>query len=95
MTIEIKENLQIRNFQRRKFLKYSLIAGGGFLVGKFLNSALELFFSKRMDLMGHETSLLTNGQTQTKTFQNFVVQETDRQLNFFDRNGHEILVIEK
>jgi len=95
MKIEIKKNPQIRNFQRRKFLKYSLIAGGGFLIGKFLDSTLGLFSSNRINLIDHKTRLLTNKQTQTKIFDNFVVQETDKQLNFFDRKGHEILIIEK
>jgi len=93
MKLEKKKIHQVRNFRRRKFLKYSLIAGGGFLAGKFLDSIQNLFSSKKSNLMGLE---LTGPQEEkTKIFKNFVVQETDKELNFYDKEGYKIFVIEK
>ena len=88
-----QEKLQIKNSQRRKFLKYSLIAGGGFLAGKFFDSVLGVLSPEKPSLMGFEPHDLRDKQTHI--FQNFVVQETDKELNFFDKEGYKIFVIEK
>jgi hypothetical protein len=74
------------NKNRRNFLKYLLFAIGGFLVGKFLDSIQNLFSSKR----GFELS----GQKE-KIFENFRVEETKKELKFYDKEGNEILTIEK
>ena len=84
-----KRDSQIRNFQRRNFLKYSLFAIGGFVVGKTLDSVQNLFSSKKgLELIGPP-------EEKMKIFENFVVKETEKELSFYDKGGYEIFVIEK
>jgi len=84
-----KRDSQIRNFQRRNFLKYSLFAIGGFVVGKTLDSIQNLFSSKKgLELIGPS-------EEKMKIFENFVVKETKKELSFYDKGGYEIFVIEK
>ena len=90
MKPEKKENPKLKSSQRRDFLKYSLIAGGGFLAGKFLDSVTEKFTSKKGNLKSFEAS-----PGSTKIFKNFVVEETGKELSFFDKGGYKIFIIEK
>jgi len=85
-----KRDSQIRNFQRRNFLKYSLFAIGGFVVGKTLDSIQNLFSSKKgLELIGPS-------EEKMKIFENFVVKETEKELSFHDRrDGYKVFVIEK
>jgi len=77
------------NQNRRNFLKYLSFAIGGFLVGKTLDSIQNLFSSKKgFELVGPK-------EEKTKTFENFVVKETKKELSFYDKGGYEIFTIEK
>ena len=91
MRPEKKYNSPIGNSQRRNFLKYFLIAGIGFLAGKFLDSLLGLFSSKKSEL---KSSKPVPGE-KTVTFENFLLKEDEKELNFYDKEGNKILVIEK
>ena len=93
MKLEKRKNPLIKNSRRRNFLKYLTVAGGGFLVGKFLDSASGLFSFKKPGLKSFETCISQEGET--KLFKNFVVKETGRELNFYDSEGYKIFVIEK
>ena len=93
MKPEKKESFQLRNFRRRNFLKYFLIAGGGFLAGKFLDSFSNLFSSKKPSLEDFEAYQSPEGKT--RIFENFRVKETEKELKFFDKEGYEIFIIEK
>jgi hypothetical protein len=93
MKLEKKKDSQIGNFRRRNFLKYFLIASGGFLAGKFLDSVSGLFSSKKASLKNFETCISQEGET--RLFKNFVVKETEEELDFFDKEGYKIFVIEK
>jgi hypothetical protein len=77
------------NKNRRNFLKYLLFTAIGFLVGKFLDSIQNLFSSKKgLELVGSK-------EEETKIFKNFIVKETKNELKFYDKEGYEILSIEK
>ena len=80
----------VQNKNRRNFLKYSLFAIGGFVVGKTLDSIQNLFSSKKgLELIGPE-------EEKMKIFENFVVKETEKELSFHDRrDGYKVFVIEK
>lgn len=93
MKPEKMENSQIRNLQRRNFLKYALFAIGGFLVGKLLDSLQNLFFTKKPELTNFETPPLS--KEQTKIFENFIVKESSKEVRFLDKEGEEIFIIEK
>jgi len=89
MKLEKKKNLQIRNFQRRNFLKYSLFVAGGFVIGKTLDSVQGVFSSKKgLELVGPQ-------EGETTIFENFVVKETKKELSFYDKGDYAIFVIEK
>lgn len=94
MKPEKKKNFQLRNSQRRDFLKYSLLVGGGFVAGKFLDSVTGMFTSKKENLKSFESSVSLEGE-KTRIFNNFVVTETGKELNFLDKQGYKIFVIEK
>lgn len=84
---EKKKNSQLENTQRRNFLKYSLMAGGGLLVGKVLDSIINL------EPKSSET--YESSESKVTSFKSFTVKEDERELSFFDRGGHKIFVIEK
>lgn len=67
--------------RRRAFLKYAVFGGAIFLLGKYLTPILNMF---RGDTVLSE-----------KTFQNFKITETGRQLRVTDDEGGELLVIDK
>ncbi len=67
--------------RRRTFLKYALFGSGVFLLGKYLNPIINLI---QGDVVLSE-----------KTFQNFKVTETGKQLKVMDDEGDELLIIDK
>lgn len=67
--------------KRRAFLKYAIFGGGVFLVGKY--------FGPLMNTLRGDTVL------SEKTFDNFKMVETGKQLQISDDDGNEILTIEK
>lgn len=67
--------------RRRTFLKYAFFGGAVFLAGKYVNPFINLL---------HGDTVLSE-----KTFQNFRVTETGRQLQVTDDEGSEILTIDK
>ena len=74
------EEAEKLNKNRRNFLKILLIGGGTVLAGKFFGSGILDFLS------GPETS---------KDFETFKVTEDRKGLSIYDKNGEEILVIDK
>ncbi len=85
-----EKNLQIRNFQRRNFLKYSLFVAAGFVIGKMLDSVQNLFSAKK------DLELTSSKEGKITVFENFVVKETEKELSFHDRrDGYKVFVIEK
>jgi len=66
---------------RRAFLKYAFFGGAVLVVGKYINPAINLI---RGDTILSE-----------KTFENFKITETGRQLLVTDDDGGEILTIDK
>ena len=66
---------------RRAFLKYAFFGGSVLVVGKYINPAINLI---RGDTILSE-----------KTFENFKITETGRQLRVTDDDGGEILTIDK
>ncbi len=69
------------NARRRAFLKYAVFGGAVFLLGKYLNPLMNMFRG--------ETVL------SEKTFENFKITETGKQLRVTDDEGGELLVIDK
>lgn len=67
--------------RRRTFLKYAFFGGAVFLAGKYVNPFINLL---RGDTVLSE-----------KTFQNFRVTETGKQLKVTDDEGLELLIIDK
>lgn len=90
-----REKPQIKNLRRRKSLRYLLLVGAGFLAGKFLDSIIGLFSSKKKStLKGFESA--QPQREETTLFKDFVVKETGKELSFFERkSGYKIFVIEK
>jgi len=81
----------LKNPKRRSFLKNLGLIGAGFAVGRLLNF---LPFGKRSTEL--ERLLREYGkESEVAVFGNFVIQETDKELNFFTRDGDRILVLEK
>lgn len=84
-----KRNVRVRSSQndgpidakRRAFLKYAVFGGAVFLAGKY--------FGPLMNTMRGDTVL------SEKTFDNFKMVETGKQLQISDDDGNEILTIEK
>ncbi|MBI2108906.1 MAG: hypothetical protein HYT93_01840 [Parcubacteria group bacterium] len=66
--------------KRRNFLKWSLIGGGGFLLGKIFGPYLTFSRSEPFN----EAFL-----------KDFRVVETGRELKLFNKKGEEVLVIDK
>lgn len=66
---------------RRTFLKYAVFGGVVFLAGKY--------FGPFMNMMHGDTVL------NEKTFNNFKITETGKQIQVIDDDGDEILVIDK
>lgn len=67
--------------RRRAFLKYAFLGGAVFLAGKYVTPLVNLL---RGDTVLSE-----------KTFQNFTVTETGKQLKVTDDDGAELLIIDK
>lgn len=84
-----KRNVRVRSSQnnglidvkRRAFLKYAVFGGVVFFVGKY--------FGPLMNTLRGDTVL------SEKTFDNFKMVETGKQLQISDDDGNEILTIEK
>jgi hypothetical protein len=77
------------NKNRRNFLKYLLFTAIGFIFDKVLDSIQNLISSKKgFELVGPK-------EGKTKIFENFRVEETKKELKFYDKEGNEILTIEK
>ena len=72
--------------RRRTLLKYSLIGGAAFMIGKVLGPSFSLFAPGEVALEGGDKEYL---------FKIFRVVEKDGQLGFYDKLGNEILVLEK
>jgi hypothetical protein len=67
--------------QRRTFLKYALFGGVVFLAGKYMNPLINL--------------LQGDAVLSEKTFQNFKITETGKQLQVTDDDGNDVLIIDK
>ena len=67
--------------RRRTFVRYALFGGAVFLVGKYLAPAINML---RGDTILNE-----------KSFDNFRLTETGKQLRVTDDSGNEILIIDK
>jgi hypothetical protein len=67
--------------KRRAFLKYTLFGGVVFLAGKYVNPLINMI---------HGDTVLSE-----KTFNNFKMTETGKQLQITDDEGSEILTIDK
>jgi hypothetical protein len=61
----------------------------GFVLGKTFDSIQNLFSTK------NNLELTCPPEEKTKIFDNFVVKETEKELNFYDKGGYEIFTIEK
>ncbi len=72
---------QPANQYRRNFLKFLLIGGGAFLVGKFTSPFINFLNGDKV--------------LSERTFENFKMVETGREMKFFDKDGAEILIIDK
>lgn len=67
--------------RRRAFLKYAMFGGAVFLSGKYIGPI--------MNMLRGDTVL------SEKTFQNFKITETGRQLKVSDNDGEDLLIIDK
>jgi len=86
-------SVQVKNSQRRNFLRYSIFIIGGFLVGIIFNRFLEVISTKKMASQGF--SPMSPSDEQINTFNNFIVRENSNELAFYDKNGYKIFVIDK
>lgn len=77
----MNKETQTINSYRRNFLKFALVGGSGFLVGRF--------FSPLMDFWNGDKTISEKG------FENFKMVETNRTLKIFDKDGSEILIVDK
>ncbi len=69
------------NSYRRNLIKFLLVGGGAFLLGKFTSPFIN--FLNRDKVLDE------------KIFNNFKIVETGRTLKVFDKEGSEILLIDK
>lgn len=76
----INETQQVNSY-RRNLLKFLLIGGGAFLVGKFANPFINFINGDKV--------------LDEKIFDNFKVVETGRTLKILDKEGTEIFIVEK
>jgi len=79
--MNIKKSTSEVNIRRRSFIKYVSLGGAAFFVGKFFNPFINML---------HGDKVLDE-----KSFENFVVTETGKQLKFADKSGNDILIIDK
>ena len=69
------------NSYRRNLLKFLLIGGGAFLVGKFANPFINFINGDKV--------------IDEKIFENFKVVETGRTLKIMEKDGTEVFIVEK
>jgi hypothetical protein len=70
------------NTRRRSILKWAVVGGGAFILGKIFGPSINLF---------SESSVFG----ESHIFKNFRVVESGDELGFYDGLGNEILVFEK
>jgi len=70
------------NSRRRTLIKFGLIGGTAFVLGKVFGPSLNLFGGR---FAGGDVT----------EFKNFRVVDNDSELGFYDKLGNEILIIEK
>ena len=69
------------NLYRRNLLKLLLVGGGGFLLGKFASPLVDLWNGDKV--------------ISEKDFQSFKFVETNRELRILDKDGSEMLILDK
>jgi hypothetical protein len=69
------------NLYRRNLLKLFLVGGGGFLLGKFIEPVMHFVQGDKI--------------VSTKEFENFKFEETNKELRVLDKEGEEILIVDK
>jgi len=70
----------IKGLPKKYSFRYPLFIVAGLLVGAFIGIAL---FTEILDR-----------KTQTTTLDNFIIEEGQQEIRFFDREGNEILIID-
>ena len=75
------EQRRVKNPYRRNLLKYALFGGGVLVLGKLAHSLVT--FWGREKIIG------------TKEFDNFTLEETNKELRLLDNSGEEIVIFEK
>ena len=74
----------------KPLLKYILVGLVGFALGLATD-----FLSFGVREAGEVALMPGEGEERIATFENFIVKDTKKALGFFDRQGNEILIIEK
>ena len=75
------KELQSFNSYRRNLLKLLAVGGGAFIVGKFATPFINFLNGDKV--------------LDEKIFQNFKIVETGRTLEIFDKDGGEVLIVDK
>ncbi|MFZ3043827.1 MAG: hypothetical protein WA058_01830 [Minisyncoccia bacterium] len=74
-------SIEETNLYRRNLLKLFAVGGGAFLVGKFMDPVINLISGDRVISM--------------RDFQNFRLVESGREIKVLDKDGGEILIVDK
>ena len=69
------------NLYRRNLLKLLVVGGGAFIVGRFANPFINFWNGDRV--------------LSERNFQNFKFVETGKELKIFEKDGTEVLILEK
>lgn len=79
------------NLFRRQFIKYLLIVSLSFLAGIFFDSIFKIF-----SFPSSKVSLENKSEDNEGTeFSDLRKEETEKEIRFYDKDGNEILIIEK
>lgn len=77
----MENETQLANPYRRNFLKFLLIGGGAFIVGRFANPFINFWNGDKV--------------LDERNFQDFKIVETGKTLKVFDKEGKEVIIVEK